>query len=193
MSAHGFEMPGAATASPEARAVSAAQAVHPVLGALQMALAGVNKAIVILASLALIAASVILSYSVVVRFVFHAPTYWQDEAAVFLLVGATFMTAAWVQGRRGHVAIEALTALLSPRVNAARLILVDFASFLFCAFFSWKSFTLLHEAWEDGHISSSTWGPPMWIPYSLMSIGMTLLTVQIALQLACALAGGRKS
>ncbi len=32
----------------------------------------------------------------------------------------------------------------------------------------------------------------MWIPYSVMTIGMTLLTVQIALQVACTLAGGRR-
>ncbi|WP_029004687.1 TRAP transporter small permease [Azorhizobium doebereinerae] len=192
MSAHGFEIAGTG-ASPEARALSAARAAHPVLGVLQATLTRINTVIVVAASIALVAASVILSYSVVIRLLFHAPTYWQDEASVFLLVGATFMTAAYVQGRRGHVAIEALTALLPPRVNAARLLLVDLASLAFCAFFSWKSFTLLHEAWEDGHVSSSTWGPPMWIPYSVMTLGMSLLTLQIALQAACALLGGRRS
>ena len=98
------------------------------------------------------------------------------------------MTAAYVQGRRGHVAIEALSALLPPRVNAARLLLVDIASFAFCAFFTWKSFTLLEEAWIDGHVSSSTWAPPLWIPYGVMMLGMGLLSAQIALQIACALA-----
>ena len=192
MSAHGFELPSAG-ASPEARALSAAQAAHPLLGVLQGALTFVNRIILIGASVALIAASVILSYSVVIRLLFLAPTYWQDEASVFLLVGATFMTAAYVQGRRGHVAIEALTALLPPAVNKARLLLVDLASFAFCAFFTWKSYVLLHEAWVEGHVSSSTWAPPMWIPYSVMTLGMGLLSVQIALQFICALAGGRRS
>lgn len=191
MSAHGFEI-GGATVSPEEKALAAARAAHPILGALQGAITLLNRVIVLCAAIALVMASLILSYSVLTRLAFHSPTYWQDEASVFLLVGATFMTAAYVQGRRGHVAIEALTALLPPKINAARLLLVDVASCAFCAFFSWKSFVLLHEAWEDGHVSSSTWGPPMWIPYSVMMIGMTLLTVQIALQVACALAGGRR-
>ena len=39
----------------------------------------------------------ILSYSVLGRALFKSPNYWRDEAAVFLLVGATFMTATYVQ------------------------------------------------------------------------------------------------
>lgn len=165
----------------------------PALAVLDRALGLLNRIILFLASLALVAASLILSYSVIVRFLFRTPTYWQDEAAVFLLVGATFMTAAYVQSRRGHVAIEALTALLPPAVNAARLLAVDVISFAFCAFFSWKSFVLLEEAWVDGHVSSSTWGPPLFIPYGVMTAGMVLLSLQILLQIAIALSGGRRS
>ncbi len=186
---HGLDLDHA---SADPHALREARAAHPILGAIEAALAAVNRLIVVLASVALVAASLILSYSVVTRFVFHTPTYWQDEASVFLLVGTTFMTAAYVQSRRGHVAIEALTALLSPRVNKARLLVVDAASFAFCAFFAWKSYVLLHEAWVDGHVSSSTWGPPLWIPYGVMTLGMALLSAQILLQIASSVAGGKR-
>jgi TRAP-type C4-dicarboxylate transport system permease small subunit len=146
-----------------------------------------NNVIVVLSSLALIAACVILSYSVLSRALFHSANYWQDEAAVFLLVGATFMTSAYVQGQRGHIGIEAFVGLLSPGVNRARLWLVDVASFLFCAFFTWKSWTLAHEAWADGQVSNSMWSPPLAIPYGLMAAGMTLLCVQILLQVVAPL------
>jgi TRAP-type C4-dicarboxylate transport system permease small subunit len=129
----------------------------------------------------------ILSYSVVVRYAFHEATYWQDEASVFLIVGATFLSAAHVQSRRGHVGIEAVVELLSPAANRVRFILVDVASCAFCAFFAWKSWVLCHEAWVDGQVSSSTWGPPLWIPYSMMAVGMTLLSLQIGLQIAATL------
>src|SRR3954464_1475278 len=157
--------------------------------ALGRTLAFCNNIIVILAAIALIAASAILSYSVVGRALFHSPNYWQDEAAVFLLVGATFMTAAYVQGQRGHIGIEAFTGLLSPLANRIRLWLVDLASLVFCAFFAWKSWTLAHEAWVDGQVSNSMWSPPLAIPYVLMASGMTLLCVQILLQLMIPLSG----
>ena len=102
------------------------------------------------------------------------------------------MTAAYVQEHRGHVSIEAFVGLLSPTVNRIRLWLVDVATFLFCAFFTWKSWTLTYEAWEDGQVSNSMWSPPLDIPYGLMAAGMTLLCVQLLLQILMSLTGGRR-
>jgi TRAP-type C4-dicarboxylate transport system permease small subunit len=159
----------------------------PLLSAADRMLAFINRVIVFAAALAIVLACAILSYSVLTRSLFHTPTYWQDEAAVFLLVGATFLTAAFVQSQRGHIGIEALVGLLPPVVNRLRLLLVDIASLAFCAFFAWKSWTLTHEAYVDGQVSNSMWSPPLSIPYALMAIGMTLLCVQILLQILGAL------
>ena len=165
---------------------------NPAVAALVRALSFCNNIIVVLAALALIAACAILSYSVVGRALFHLANYWQDEAAVFLLVGATFMTSAYVQGRRGHIGIEAFVGLLSPLANRIRLWLVDLASFLFCSFFAWKSWTLAHEAYVEGRVTNSTWSPPFAIPYTLMALGMTLLCVQIFLQIIIPLTGASR-
>ena len=143
-----------------------------------------NRAIVVLSAIALVVASCVLTYSVLLRYFSPEPTDWQDEFSVFLLIGVTFLSAAWVHSQRGHIGIEAVASLLSPRANRARLFVVDMLSALFCAFFAWKSWTLLQEAWVEGHVSSSSWAPPLWIPYLAMAFGMTLLTVQILLQLA---------
>jgi TRAP-type C4-dicarboxylate transport system permease small subunit len=162
---------------------------NPLVAALERALAFCNNIIVVFAAIAMIAACAILSYSVLGRALFHSPNYWQDEAAVFLLVGAVFMTSAYVQQQRGHIGIEAFIGLLSPAVNRVRLWLVDVVSFLFCAFFAWKSWTLTHDAWVDGQVSNSMWSPPLTIPYGLMAVGMTLLCMQILLQIVAPLTG----
>ena len=146
-------------------------------------LAMVNSVIVALSSVALVIASLVLTYSVASRYFLHLSTDWQDELSVFLIVGAVFMSAAAIQARRGHIGIEAIVGLLSPRANHWRQLAVDVASFLFCAFFAWKSWLLLDEAWTENFHSESTWGPPLWIPYSLMTVGMTLLSLQLLLQI----------
>jgi TRAP-type C4-dicarboxylate transport system permease small subunit len=164
--------------------LSSATASSGLVATLERWLAFCNNVVVVFAALALIAACIVLSYSVLGRALFHSPNYWQDEAAVFLLVGATFMTAAYVQEQRGHIGIEAFVGLLSPMANRIRLCMVDLASFAFCTFFAWKSWTLAHEAWTDGQVSNSMWSPPLAIPYGLMASGMTLLCLQILLQIA---------
>ena len=165
---------------------------NSVVAAFEHALAFCNRMILILASLALIAACLVLTDSVVGRALFQSPNYWQDEMAVFLLVGATFMTAAYVQSQRGHIGIEAFTGLLPPMINRLRLWLIDVASLLFCTFFAWKSWTLTYEAWDDGQVSNSMWAPPLDIPYGLMAAGMTLLCVQILLQVIIPLSAKRR-
>ncbi|MCP4618270.1 MAG: TRAP transporter small permease [Bradyrhizobium sp.] len=165
---------------------------NPLVAALGRALDFCNRIIVILAGIALVAACAILSYSVLGRALFKSPNYWQDEAAVFLLVGATFLTAAYVQSQRGHVAIEAFTSLMSPFANRIRLWLVDVATLAFCAFFTWKSWTLAHEAYVDGQVSNSMWSPPLAIPYVLMALGMSLLCLQLLLQIMLPLTGAQR-
>jgi TRAP-type C4-dicarboxylate transport system permease small subunit len=153
------------------------------LGAAARALAALNKLIDRLGSIALVVASIVLTYSVASRYFFKAATDWQDELAVFCIVGAVFMASGYVQSYRGHIGIELLGSLLSPRANRIRAVVVDIASFVFCTFFGWKSWTLWHEAWVDKQTTTSSWAPPLWIPYGLMALGITLLALQIGLQI----------
>jgi TRAP-type C4-dicarboxylate transport system permease small subunit len=160
----------------------------PGLRPLEWLLEAINRLIVVGASLALVAAAVVLSESVLVRYLYKSATDWQDEISVMLLVGAIFLSAAYVQSVRGHVAIEALAELLSPAANRFRVICADGVSLAFCLFFSWKSWTLMHEALIDGQVRDSTFATPLWIPYSLMGAGMSLLAIQILVQLIAELA-----
>jgi TRAP-type C4-dicarboxylate transport system permease small subunit len=124
-------------------------------GPVERVIAAVNQFIVIVSSVALLGAALVLTYSVVVRYFLKFSTDWQDE----------------------------IVGLLPPRVNQVRQIVVDIASLLFCGFFAWKSWILLDEAIVENFHSGSTWGPPLWIPYSLMTVGMTLLALQLLIQI----------
>jgi TRAP-type C4-dicarboxylate transport system permease small subunit len=155
----------------------------------QAALDAVNAAAAVLASLALAAAGVVLTWEVVGRYFLAIPSDWQDELSAFLLIGATFASAAWTQARRGHVGIDALAHILPASVNRVRCVLVDACTAAFCGFFAWKCWQLLGEAISEDQISGSSWGPPLWIPYSSMAGGMTLLTAQVIVQM---LSGGGK-
>src|SRR5882757_7229981 len=118
-------------------------------GPLVRAIAGVNAMMVFIGMIGLLLASFVLTYSVFSRYLFKAGTDWQDEVAVFSIVGAVFLAGEWVQSQRGHIGIEAISSILPPGVNRIRQIVVDIMTLAFCAFFAWKSWTLFHEAWVD--------------------------------------------
>lgn len=158
-----------------------------VLDSLDLLISRLNVVIVFFSTIAVAAAGCILSWEATARYLFKIPSDWQDEVTIFLLVGTTFLSCAWVQQSRGHIGIQALSSVLGPRANAARILLGDLMSFLFCAFFSWKSWTLLLEAIEDHQISGSAFGAPLWIPYSSMAIGTSLLSLVLFAQILNAL------
>ncbi len=175
MSTHGID--AASGAIPEADVPR-----RGVLGLAQTALGAVNAIMAVLSAIALAVAGAVLTWEVIGRYFFAIPSDWQDELSTFLLIGATFGSAAWVQARRGHVAIDALSHMLPPRLDEARRLLADVLSLAFVAFFAWKSWALLLEAIAEGDTTPSAWGPPLWGPYGCMTVGMALLAVQLLLQ-----------
>ena len=142
----------------------------------------IDRVLVVCAMAATVVSGLVLTYSVIVREFLRWSTDWQDEISVFLLVGATFLSTPWVQARRGHIAIEAVTGLLSPRVRRIRLLLADLVCLAFTSLFGWLCWKLLLEAIESGEVTDSVFAPPLWFPYSLMTSGVILLALRFLVQ-----------
>lgn len=162
---------------------------HGALGVVQAALTLINNVMAVASAVAIGVAGGVLTWEVIGRYFLGIPSDWQDEFSTFLLIGATFGAASWTQARRGHVAIDALAHVLPPALDRARRLLADLCTLAFTGYFAWKCTELLNEAWQEGQTTPSAWGPPLWIPYGCMTIGMALLSLQVLLQL---LGGSRR-
>lgn len=146
-----------------------------------------------LSAITIVVTSVIICYGVVMRYYFSSPLDWGLELSIFLLIIATFMSTGYTQLQRGHVAIEVLDHLLSPRANRWRYLVGDILSLVFCAFLAWNSWEYFREAFQDGQVTDSTWGPKLWIPYIFMAIGVTSLSLQLLVQIVDTLLGLKKN
>jgi len=167
---------------PEKAATPVYSAARGVLGRAAALLGAVNTLAAVASAIAMGIAACVLTWEATARYLFKIPSDWQDELSIFLLVGATFMSAAWVQERRGHVGIQALGAVLPASADRGRRYVSDIVTLAFSAFFCWKTWSLLIDAVKDGQISGSAWGSPLWIPYGCMAVGMTLLSLVLLLQ-----------
>jgi TRAP-type C4-dicarboxylate transport system permease small subunit len=142
-----------------------------------------------LSGITIVVTSVIVCYGVVMRYFFSSPIDWGLEMSIFLLIIATFMSAGYTQLQRAHVAIEVLDHVLTPRANRWRYLVGDVLSLVLCAVLTWNSWEFFHEAFQDGRVTGSTWGPRLWIPYIFMAIGMTALSLQLLVQIVDTLVG----
>jgi TRAP-type C4-dicarboxylate transport system permease small subunit len=142
-----------------------------------------NRWMAIFSAFLIFAATLILVYAVITRYFFFVSNDWVIELCVFLLIGATFLAAAYTQSERGHVGIEVMDEVMPPRWNRIRHLIGDFLSLVVVAFIANNSWEFTYNAYDQGWRTESTWGPALWIPYSLMAFGMTTLALQMVLQI----------
>jgi TRAP-type C4-dicarboxylate transport system permease small subunit len=69
----------------------------------------------------LLAAALMISEMVFIRYVLKASSIWQHEFVTFSLIGAAFIGAPYVLLTRGHVNVDLLPLHLGPRGRLVRL------------------------------------------------------------------------
>lgn len=130
------------------------------------------------AALCLVGAALIVTEAVIVRKLLGISTIWQIEASVFLLIFTVFVGAPFVQKNEHHLNVDLVIIHLSPRTREITLIVVSIISCILTAILAWYAWPMWLETVVNNEHSESLWGPPLWIPYLFLPLGMTLLFLQ---------------
>jgi TRAP-type mannitol/chloroaromatic compound transport system permease small subunit len=121
-----------------------------------------------------------LTYEVVARYVFNAPTQWAYDMT-FMLYGSFFMLgAAYTLQRKGHVRTDSYYSAWSPRRQAITDLVCYLIFFLpFVGVFVFTGWGYFMKAFTTGEtFVSSSWQPITW-PFKLaMPLAGVLLLVQ---------------
>lgn len=149
-----------------------------------------NRSMAIFSALLILAATVVLTYEVITRYFLQMANDWVIELCIFLLIAATFLAAGYTQAERGHVGIEIMDEVLSPGWNRVRRLIGDFLSLVVVGFIARNAWHFTVEAYTGQWATSSTWAPPLWIPYALMAFGLTTLSLQMVVQIIDSLSIG---
>jgi len=137
----------------------------------------------LIGAIALLAAALVTTEGVLVRKLLGWSTIWQIELSVFLLMYACFVGAAFGQMGEHHLNIDLLIVYLPPRPREVLLIVAGLLSCVICVVIAWYAWPMWWESVIHNEHSESLWGPPLWIPYIFLPLGLTLVFLQSLVQL----------
>ena len=128
-------------------------------------------------------AALLLSILVIVelvfeRYFFQRAITWQTELVTMLLVASTFIGSAYVLSEKAHVSMDWIYDFLSKKNIIKLKIFTSLISLLFFLFLFYFTFIMVEEAFTKKYTTGTVWSPPLWIPYSSMLIGASLMIFQ---------------
>ncbi len=126
---------------------------------------------------------------VFVRYALNHNTIWQTDFVTWSLVAATFIGSPYVLLTRGHVNVDVLPLHLGQRARWWLALASILMSLAFCIVLTVLAARFWLEAWENRWVSDTMWRARMWIPYSSMPIGLTVLALQFVADLYALVTG----
>ena len=80
------------------------------------------------------ALTIVVTWQVIARYIMTNPSSWTEELARFMLVWVSILGAAYVSGKREHIAIDILQQRMQPEKKRKFQILIDVIIILFALF-----------------------------------------------------------
>lgn len=143
----------------------------------------VSRWLAYLAAVLLVAACVVISWSVVSRYFFAASTIWQTEFVKYAVVAATLLGSPYVLALGGHVGVDLFATRLNSRQRRMQQLLAGTIGLSFCAVLAYGASRYFAEAWLNGWVTESVWAPPLWAVLAPFPLGVGWLTLQYAAEL----------
>jgi TRAP-type mannitol/chloroaromatic compound transport system permease small subunit len=121
----------------------------------------------------------VMVFEVVSRYAFNAPTIWSTDIVVILAGTLYIIGGAYTHYLRGHINVETLYNLLSPRWQTLTRVLLHFPLFvLYVGVLLWGGTEFAWSSMMEGEHAGSLWNPIVW-PYKMMlPLGALLILLQ---------------
>jgi len=124
--------------------------------------------------------ALLITYEVVARYAFNAPTFWAFEVSYMLMGISLMLGIAWCSQVRKHIRVDFLYDNLTPKGKST----IDLLGYVFLlipilAWLSWALFVYFMEAYKVNETSGeSAWNPIIWPFKFSFAFGFFLFTMQ---------------
>lgn len=121
----------------------------------------------------------VVTYEVVMRYIFDAPTSWGFEMTTFLYGVHFILTLGFAHKHDGHVAIDIFESRLPKKPRTILRIISNLILFVpTVGLLSIWSVKYAATSWHNWERASSSWAPAVYPYKTLMAIGFILLFLQ---------------
>ena len=151
---------------------------RPTRSVMGRALARLTSLAETLAAIAIGIIVVLVTYEVLARYVFIAPTIWTQDVCIYLLLLAAFLGMAPAERAGDHISVDLAVSKLRPRAQAILRAIICVGAAGFFALVAWTGLEASIQSYTYGRRSLSLLSIPMWIPQLCVPVGMTLLTAE---------------
>ncbi len=135
-----------------------------------------------LAAALFVATGAMLTWEVVARYFFTAPTIWAAELSQLCLIWGCLLAMPWALGAGRHIAVDAVAQRLPDGVRrwteAAAMLVVAAVSAVVTVY-GWRIF---HDSWARGRTTGSILDLPAWVAELSVPAGFALLFVQALIE-----------
>jgi TRAP-type C4-dicarboxylate transport system permease small subunit len=138
----------------------------------------VNAALAWAAALLFVATGAMLTYEVVARYFFTAPTVWAAELSQLCLIWGVLIALPWALETRRHIAVDAVAVLLPPGLRRLTETLAMLAVAGFGAVVVWHGGRIFWDSFARGRTTGSMLDLPVWTSELALPLGFALLTLQ---------------
>jgi C4-dicarboxylate transporter, DctQ subunit len=119
-----------------------------------------------------------ITFEVVMRYLFNAPTIWVVDTAAFGLLWVTFLVGPWVTRNHAHIELGLLRQRLQPRASNILQVVTNLLAAGTLGVFCYLVTVATVDAWEAGVLTQGSWivpRAPFWI---IMPIGSLLMALE---------------
>ncbi len=128
--------------------------------------------------LGIVAILILMSYEIVARYVFSAPTNWSVEISTYILVGAAYAGAGYAHRQGANIRVELLISLLTPALRRALEEVSAWCGLVFVLIAAWQVALFTHGNWVNG-TASYILQMPQWIPNFPIVVGLIGLALAL--------------
>ena len=135
-----------------------------------------------LASALFIAIGFIVSYEVIMRYLFNSPTIWVNEVSRFLQIWATYLALTYSFHKQDFIRIT----VIYDRLNETGKKILDFISFIFIIIFScfvvYYGWLIAYDSLKVGRTSSTILDVPSFLTELAIPLCFAFLVLRVILE-----------